>query len=367
MKVREALQLASHVAVKSGTLPILSHLRIAGGRISATDMMQQIDIPLDIDEFSAADGASLAAAAFCIHGARLVRILKTLPDNANLQMSVRDNRFFLRAGDTEFELNTLPSSDFPDLEQSKDPTTQFTVDSTKLVAALNFVAPAVAIKDVRYYLCGAHMAIAQGKLVLSGTDGHRLHQIRVEIEDADVEPVAGIIPSAGIARIIDIAGRHSSVELSLNARQLTLTDRESLSIKLIEGVYPNVERVIPRHQGVTGSAPRKAFAEAAERVAQVLIGEKIEAITIAFDVAAIRLRAQNINGERAATQIAWAQVEPTMKPIEIAFPWYQIVDAMKAFDGDNVFVHLPEAATSSLYLTDDNDGHRDVVVMPVRA
>jgi len=208
MNVREALQLASHVAARKSSLPVLSHVLVHGGTITATDTTQQVDIPLDMppDTFTT---------AFCVHGARLVKILKSLPENEDLQMRAEDNRFHIRAGRTEFELNTLPAEDFPQMSVPDETLASATILSSALTNAMNFCAPAMGVADIRYYLNAMHLAISPGKVVISASDGHRLHRARFTLEDGPDATASAIIPRDAIPPILAIAdtiGRHFVTE-----------------------------------------------------------------------------------------------------------------------------------------------------------
>lgn len=369
MNVRDATKLAAHVANGKVGLPILASLRIDHGRVMATDLVQQIEIPIEIP-------GDAAGAAFCVHAARLSKILKALPEDLELDFAFRDKQLILTAGDTRFDLNTLPSEDFPVLAEDDAEAVHFGLPAKVFIEALQFVRPAMGVKDIRYYLNGVHLETGAGALTLTATDGNRLHRARVPLEEhPDVTAAQGIVPDTAVEALLEIAARHTNVAIALSSTRLVVEDSETLCMRLIEGKYPDANRVIPSSRQVTGSLPRAKAIAAIERVAAILSGKSTTvSFTFPANASPINLEALTADAERARTSIAWAEagqlVDGTTWPFVVNFKWTQLTDALRAFTGENVFLHLPENAEGSLYITDDSsgeNGRREVVVMPMRA
>lgn len=359
MNVREALTLASHLATSRSTLPILSHLRIQGGYVTACDLDRQLEIPVELPP-------TLAGEAFCVHGARLVKILKGLPESAELEFTRTGKQIGLRADGTRYRLNTLPAEDFPTIAPDEDAPMRFSVDSEKLIAALKFVAPAMAVADVRYYLNGFFLRGEHSRLVVVATDGYRLHRTRIDLEDTAAFDGA-IVHRDAVARVIEIAERHPTVELGVSSTQFSVTDRETLVTKLIEGTFPDIARVIPSTRPVSGSVLRKSLINACKRLEPIYqAADKFHGVLCSFTAEAINLQAANKDGEEAETTVAWETPPKGMATLETAFQIGYLSDAANAFTGDAIFLHLGQTDQESLYMTDAAEGKSEIVLMPTR-
>lgn len=359
MNVKDAIALAAHVVGKGATpqVPILAYMRIAGGRIIATDTAQQIDIPEALP--------GLARADFCVHAGRFLKVLSALPADLDLTLAHKGKRLSIAAGETRYELHTLPPEDYPAMTSEDDEAVRFELDCKPFVEALGFAARAAAKDDIRYYLNGVHFRLAAQHLVLTGTDGHRLHRSRVEVADADPKSHAeGIIARPSIARVIELAERHRTVSIDASRTRFNVADKETLWTKLVDGTFPQAERVIPEDRPSTGGIRREAFAAAIRRVAQIFGADKVQALRVAFAPDAVLLEASNTEHDRAEERFAWNAADQAFAGLELGLNWQYLVEALEAFQGDNVFLHLPAYPHESLYMTDG--GAREAVVMPTR-
>lgn len=360
MNVRSALQLCTHVAAKNATLPVLATVRLDATSMMATDLQQQIEIPIE--------GSGLPQdAPFCVAAARLARVLKVLPDESDISFRVKGTKLHITAGRTRYELNTLPAADFPRLTAAAgDARVTFPVDGKEIAKALAFVMPAMASGDIRYYLNGLHVATGAGAVILTATDGHRLHRIRVPLDKApDVAGAIGIVPRESIARIAELAEDHGTVEITLGNAHFTLDCEEALATKLIDGQFPDADRVIPSARPVTATVNCRELAAAARRVSPILAGE-LRGIRLDCNRERIELTAKNGDGEIAAETFPWTVAGDKWKGwcagIQSAF----LIEALDAFTTDVVHLHLTESENDSLYITDGDAGARQVVVMPMR-
>ena len=360
MNVREASALAAHVVNggKGGTVPILAYMRIKGGRIMASDLSQQIDIPLEMP-------VGVRNSDFCVHAGRFLRVLNALPAELELKLEHKSGKLHVEAGPTRYELQTLAGEDYPTLSDEAEHAVEFELYAQPFVKALKFAARAMAVKDVRYYLCGVYFALANRRLTLIGTDGHRLHRVRLDVPEADLgDKASGIIAAQSVPRVIEVAERKSTLTIEATPSRFNLVDREMLCTKLIDGGYPNAEAVIPADRASTGGLPRQPFAAAVRRVAQILAGDKVQGIRFIFSQDAIHLSAQNTEQDKATERFEWNAADKAFKGVDMGLSWEYVVDAFDALAGDWVFAHLPDSPEASLYLSDGGD--HEVVIMPMR-
>lgn len=359
MNVREAIALAAHVvgAKSASPVPILAYLRVAKGRIVATDTAQQIDIPLPLP--------ALAQEDFCVHAGRFMRLLNALPAESELKLEHRQKRLAISAGATRYELGTLPGEDYPSIAEVREEPVAITVLGKALVAGLKFVASAMATNDVRYYLNGVHFELVAGKLALTATDGRRLHRARVELQDVDLKAkVDGIIAAPSVPRVLELAGRYTDLSIEASATRFNVIDRETLQTKLVDGKFPDTSRVIPADRPSTGGAPRQPLLAAVRRMSQIFAGEKTQGLRLDFRPDHIALNAANSEGDLATERFDWNAADKKFAGIALGLAWEYLADALDALSGDWAFLHLPASPEDSLYITDGEA--REVVIMPMR-
>lgn len=364
MLIRDAITMASAIANSKSPSPILATVRVSDRRVTATSLDHQLDIGVDLPP-------EVANRAFCVHAARLVKILKCLPEGQELQLDVSvDGELRVIAGPTRFELHTLAAEDFPEIADAHLSDAALTVNTKPLITALKMIAPAMAEADIRFFLNGAHLIVGAGSLQITATDGQRLHRARVPLEpDAKRATVTGIIHRDAVPRILDLAGRHSSIVLDLTPRVLIVdgggVQAEALVTKLVDGTYPDADRVIPKDRPATAGVAREAFSEAIQRVAQIYTASEGTGVRCTFTRDRITLACTNKEGERATEDFEWNVSGKTFTALEISFQWRFLTDALDALDGQRVHLHLPENTNESLYLTSE-DGDQHAVVMPLR-
>jgi DNA polymerase-3 subunit beta len=359
MNVREASALAAHVVNgKGGTLPILAYMRFSGGRIMASDLSQQIDIPLELP-------AGVRNADFCVHAGRFLRVLNALPPELELKLDHRSGKLHVEAGPTRYELTTLGGDDYPTIANDEAKAVQFGVQAKGFVHALSFTAKAMAKNDVRYYLNGIHFMLRNRRLTLTATDGHRLHRAWIDVADAELTDNAeGIIATQSVARLVEVAERHVDVSLEASPGRFNIVDHEVLSTKLIDGKFPDANRVIPADRPSTGGLPRAPFLAAVRRVAQILAGDKITGMRFAFSQEAVNLSAKNTDGDKASEVFQWNAADKRFAGVELGMDASYVAEAFDALTGDWAFAHLPQEPDQCLYLTDGGD--HEVVIMPMR-
>lgn len=359
MNVREASALAAHVVNgKGGTLPILAYMRISGGRIMASDLSQQIDIPLELP-------VGVRNADFCVHAGRFLRVLTALPPELELKLEHKSGRLHVEAGPTRYELTTLAGADYPPMSGAEAEPVEFDVQSKAFVKALKFAAKAMASNDVRYYLNGIHFMLRSRRLTLTATDGHHLHRAWLEVPEAELsEHAEGIIASQSVPRLIEVAERHVDVSIEASAARFNIMDREVLSTKLVDGKFPDAGRVIPSDRPSTGGLPRQSFLAAVRRVSQILAGDKLTGILLDFSQEAVQLSAKNTEGDKASERFEWNAADKRFKGVQLGLDHQYLAEAFDSLTGDWAFAHLPDSPESSLYLTDGGD--HEVVIMPMR-
>lgn len=369
MKLLNAITLAASVCERKASLPILGTLKLDANSITATNLDQQIVVPADLKK---AMGKSVA----CVNAARVARVLKVLPADTEIDIKIsKDARLFIRAGAVRFELKTLPPEDFPLFAAAGEEDIELNgMPAKPLRDALAFCAPAMATQDIRYYLNGMHFAAGKGRIIFDATDGHRLHRASVALDvHPDIKARSGILPRGVIAPLIEVLSEHDDVSISFGDRSFSLDADQTLTTKLVDGKFPDSTKVIPAARAVNVSIARAPLLEAVKRVSQVFAGgDKLTAVALTTGTTgeplnnhAIEVSAENSEGETASETVECTRPDGGAHKFRDTYSWEYLRDALAAFDGRDVFLHLGQHG-ESLYLTDNDDGSRCAVIMPLR-
>ncbi|MEL0137965.1 MAG: DNA polymerase III subunit beta, partial [Halieaceae bacterium] len=237
------LNLVAGVVERRQTLPILSNVLIAldGTRLSLTGTDLEVELigRLDLDA-AGVDGEVTVPAR------KLVDICKSLPEGSNIEFAVEAGKATVKAGRSRFTLSTLPASDFPTVDASAADTT-LGMPQSLVKQLIDSTAFAMAQQDVRYYLNGLYFEVLGGRLRVVATDGHRLALAtapnRVEAADLGV-----IIPRKGVLELSRLLEGPAPISLSIGTNHIrATTDQFTFTSKLVDGKFPDYERVIPKN------------------------------------------------------------------------------------------------------------------------
>lgn len=370
------LQQVIGVIERRQTLPILANVLICvnSGRLELTGT----DLEIQLVATSALEDRS--EGRFTVPARKLMDICRLLPEQSVIGFDVRPDRVILQCGKSRFALGALPAENYPDFDHD-EPELQFTCDVELLRVAIEKTAFAMAQQDVRYYLNGLLLEVDGSKLRTVASDGHRLALFEEMMETgADVPASSGashaergsaqaesvtqvIVPRKGVtelARLLAHAEGSASIGISPNHIRVVLPER-SFSAKLIEGRYPDYQRVIPRSAERVVIVNRADFRTALTRVA-VLSSEKFKGVSLEIEPGLIRLKAHNPEHEEAEDEIG---ADFAGENFVIGFNASYLLDAVNVVDSDSVRLSFTEGNGSCL-VEDVSDPRFRFVVMPMR-
>jgi len=352
------LQVVSGVVEKRQTLPVLSNILVetTENKLTLTGTDLEVELLAQVEIEGAAPGEITLPAR------KFMDICRTLPEGAELQVSVEDGKAVLRSGRSRFTLATLPATEFPAAENIAA-TFELDIaqpDLKKLVDQTQFC---MANQDVRYYLNGLLFEIEHGKLRTVATDGHRLAMSELDhaVETGQKHQV--IIPRKGVVelgRLLGEGDEPARVELNSNHIRIRLND-VTMTSKLIDGKFPDYERVIPRETPRTVVADRETLRQALVR-ASILSNEKYRGVRVQLEEDRLKALVHNPEQEEAEEEVS---VEYRGEPFEIGFNVAYVLDALGAVKEEQVWLGLTDANSSAL-VRGVEDQSSQYVIMPMR-
>ncbi|GAB2740962.1 DNA polymerase III subunit beta [Melaminivora jejuensis] len=358
-KVLAVLQAVSGIVERRHTLPILANVLIkkSGNALQLTTSDLEIQI-----RTTAELGGEAGDFSTTVGARKLIDILKTMPADQTVSLESSQNKLILKGGKSRFTLTSLPAEDFPLVQEAASFGPAFSVPQKVLKSLMHQVSFAMAVQDIRYYLNGILFVAEGSTLSLVATDGHRLafasSQLEVEVPKQEV-----ILPRKTVLelqRLLSDADGAIEVQFASNQARFTFGGMEFVT-KLVEGKFPDYNRVIPRnhpHRITLGRAPLLA---SLQRTA-IMTSEKFKGVRLNIEPGSLRVSSNNAEQEEAVDEL---DIDYGATPIEIGFNVTYLIDALANMSQDMVNIDLQDGNSSVLMSIPGNDGFK-YVVMPMR-
>lgn len=360
------LQIVTGIVERRHTLPILSNVLIAkhGSSVSlcSTDIEMQIRTRAEMGSGSEEIATTVAAR-------KLLDILRALNDQQEVSVSYLNKKLVLAQGKSKFSLQTLGAEEFPTVTVAQAYPGKVSLSQKSLKHLLHLVHFAMAQQDIRYYLNGLLLVIDQESLKAVATDGHRLAFSAVRSGEAGVrieqsgERQEVIIPRKAILeiqRLLSDSDEIVTIELAPNQARFTFDQIEVLS-KLIEGKFPDYQRVIPTGHTRIMSIEREILLGALQRAA-ILTTDKFKGVRLTLSPGLLRVSSTNAEQEEASEEI---EVAYEGDPVDIGFNVQYLLDVLANLKNKTVQIALQDPNSSALMTTPD-DPEFKYVVMPMR-
>jgi DNA polymerase-3 subunit beta len=356
------LNLVAGVVERRQTLPILSNVLIAleGSKLSLTGTDLEVELVGRLDlEAAGVDGDVTVPAR------KLVDICKSLPEGSNIEFSIEGGKATVKAGRSRFTLSTLPAADFPAVEANAGDIS-LEMEQALVKQLIDGTAFAMAQQDVRYYLNGLYFEVLGGRLRVVATDGHRLALAtapqRVEATDLGV-----IIPRKGVLELSRLLEGTTPIALSIGTNHIRATTEQfTFTSKLVDGKFPDYERVIPKNPDKLVVGDRAELKQAFTRTA-ILSNEKYRGVRLRLSQNSLDITANNPEQEQAEEVVA---VEYGGAEMEIGFNVSYLLDVLSVLSQAQVRLCLSDEASSALLEhaqpPSDQEPERLYVVMPMR-
>ena len=358
----KALNHVQSVVERRNTIPVLSNVLVQAK--SGTVTLTATDLDIEIVETVAAETSREGAATVPAH--MLYDIVRKLPDGAQLQLDQGpdSSRVSITAGRSRFALQALPAEDFPDLSSGEFGNT-FAVPATALKFLIEKTRFAISTEETRYYLNGIylHQAKQADSLRAVATDGHRLAQAQVALPTGADGMPGVIVPRKTVLEIVKlIEGDDGDVEIALSSSKIRFKSGNLiLTSKLIDGTFPDYERVIPRNNTKMLVTDAAEFAAAVDRVSTISL-EKSRAVKLSLNDGKLSLVVNNPDSGSAEEEL---MVEYAHDPIEIGFNSRYLLDVAGQITAETIRFEFQDSGSPTL-VKDPKDDQSLYVLMPMR-
>lgn len=342
-------------------MPILSNvlLQTSDNRLSVTGT----DLEIELIGQSLLPAMQAQTTKLTVPARKLIDICKALPDAAPIELYQEKDRIILKSQRSRFTMSTMPADDFPSVESSHI-NLSFTMTQEELSTLLSRTAFAMANQDVRYYLNGMLFEFSDNTIRAVATDGHRLAMNQIHVAINQSERLQVIVPYKGIVELSRLLkDPEQLVEVHVGNHHIRLICNDFVfTTKLIEGRFPDYQRVIPKTGNKTFIADRDDLKQALLRTA-ILSNEKIRGVRFELSNNCLHLSSNNPEHEAAEEEV---DVDYQGEPIEIGFNITYLLDALNVIQSGPVRLTLTDTNSS---MRIDEPGKEDssaFVVMPMR-
>ncbi len=352
------LQAANNVVERRQTLPILSNLlfQVEGSSVQVTATDMEVELLCEFETEPGTDGA------LALPARKIFDICRALPAEAELSIEGSGAKTKIASGRSRFSLASMKADEFPSIGSFEVGLT-FEIETETLTDLLESTHFAMAHQDVRYYLNGLLLEMDNDRIRAVATDGHRLALTDKTIELSVDAPCQYILPRKGVLEISRLLnGAEDRVTVTIGDNHLRVaTGKQSLTTKLVDGRFPDYERVIPRESETPILADRETLRAGLSR-ASILSNEKFRGIRLILKKNLLTAVAHNPEQEEAEEEI---EIDYAGDTIEVGFNVSYLLDVLGVMRSDTVRVDLIDGNSSCLMRSPSDESSR-YVVMPMR-
>ena len=351
------LQVVIGVVESRQTMPILANVLLVAkdGQVAVTGTDLEVELVATVNV--EVEGAG----EITVPGRKLLDICRALPESAEVSINVSGEKLNVKSGRSRFSLMTLPAAEFPRVGNINAGQT-LSVSQGTLAKLLDKTHFSMAQQDVRYYLNGLLLETGEKWLRAVATDGHRLALGEVKLDEQKMPEQQVIVPRKGVLELQRLIGGEGELQIELGSNHIRIQlEHIRYTSKLIDGRFPEYERVIPQDTDNQLTADREAFRGALQRTA-ILSNEKYRGIRLIIKKSGLLLQAHNPEQEEAEEEV---EISYSGDDIEIGFNVNYLLDAFGAIESDEIVLAVVDGNSSCL-LRDPGNDECKYVVMPMR-
>lgn len=362
----KALAHVQSVVERRTTIPILANLMLKAE--DGTLSLSATDLDIEIIEQVPAEIGTTGAATAPAH--MLYDIVRKLPDGAQIDLNYSGDpgQLKISAGRSQFQLGCLPVEDFPSLSSGGLPH-RFVLDATALASLVDRTRFAMSTEETRYYLNGIylHAKDSEGSEVrvmrAVATDGHRLAMVEMPLPEGAQDMPGIILPRktvGEIRKLVEESEGDIAIEVGDTKARFAF-DNVVLTSKLIDGTFPDYERVIPDGADKHLSVDAKSFAEAVDRVSTIST-ERSRAVKLSIADQTMTISATSAEQGSASEEM---EVGFDGEAMDIGFNARYLMDVTQNLTGEGTQLSMSDASSPTL-IRDGDDESAVYVLMPMR-
>ncbi len=358
--ISRSLQLVCGVVERRASLPILSMilLHVYENKLSMTSTDMELEMLATVPVIAEKEGSTTVSAR------KFLDICRALPNTTTIRFKIQKDKAIVQAANSRFSLSTLPSEDFPD-SKGFNYVDKISLPQAALKSLFDETSFAMASQDVRYYLNGLLLECEENVLRVVATDGHRLALGSTVISTILSEKNSVIVPRKAIielGRLLNDCDDNVNITLSKQQMKVELPALHFTS-KLIDGQFPNYERVLPLGGKQELIADRNQLKQALSRAA-ILSSDRYRG-SVCINLNPNLFRATVINQEQESAEEEMV-IDYQGPELEITFNNSYLLDVLSAMPGDTVRMVFADKNSSVLITPANKKIKRQYVIMPIR-
>lgn len=354
-----ALAKVGGVVERRQTLPILGNFLLSAQQKS----VEVTGTDLEVEISTGTEAEVVIPGEVTLPARKFLDITRALPEGIEISLKVEGDRASIVAGRSRFILSTLPAGDFPIMDYGAE-IEMVEVERDALKNLLDKTSFAMANQDVRYYLNGLLLVVRESAIVAVATDGHRLAMVEGKLQLGRSMQREIILPRKSVMELNRLVGGQNAEEIYLDVGDKFFRSRIGptvLTSKLIDGRYPDYERVVPPVPERVVYADKEALRQALMRTV-ILSNEKFRGVRLTLGQGKLTLQAQNPEREEAEEEL---EVSYSQEPAVIGFNAQYLLDVLNVLEQDEVEIGFKDADSSAIVRNRDRE-HETFVVMPMR-
>jgi DNA polymerase-3 subunit beta len=350
-------------------IPVLANVKVSASNSGEIEM---IATDMDICIQDKISGEVKEAGVTTIPAGTLYEIVRKIPENADVhfKQDKSTDAILITVNSSEFNLPTISAEEFPSFEDISN-TMKFKISSEILRLLLDKTRHAISNEETRYYLNGvylhAHNAEDSSPLLRAvATDGHRLARAQTVLPEGCENMPGIIIPKKTVAEVIKLLDSYvGEVQVALAPNKIIFAIGSSvITSKLIDGKFPDYERVIPKNNDKTLEISRNNLSKSIDLVISIS-SDKTRAVKFKIENKKVEISASSeINGNAKGQQEIDAKFDGN-EPIVIGFNSRYVLDSLSAIDSDNVMITFSSGLGAAI-AADANDNNFIYILMPMQ-
>lgn len=357
--ILKPLQAVAGIVERRQTLPILANVLFEHSKDGLLTLAT--DLELQISARTALEGGG-EPQAITVAARKLLDILRALPESSTVSLEAKDGKLAVKAGKSRFSLQTLPAADYPRLHMNAEQLQRFSVSQRQLKATLRLVEFAMAQQDIRFYLNGMLLVLDGSTLSCVATDGHRLSYASLPVEGQFAHQEI-IVPRKTVLELSKLlAESDDPVDIAILANQVRFAfGTVELTSKVIDGKFPDYNRVIPTAHQKHVTLDRLSFLGTLQRAA-ILSNERFRGVRLSLAPGLLKVVCTNNEQEEAEEEI---EVTYDGAPVDIGFNINYLLDVASTLSASEMTLSLQDASASALFTLPGRSDFK-YVVMPMR-